>query len=275
MIKGISYWAFPAGTSCKEAIKLAKENGFESIELAFAPDDELGLKTTKEFCEELKAYADQIGIKISSMATGMYWGIPLTDPDNSKTAIENTKKYLEVASWLGIDAVLVIPGCVDAFDPDFKIIEYETCWNKATEAIKELIPFAEKFGVCMCLENVWNKFLLSPVEMKCFIDQFNSPFVASYFDVGNVLLYGYPDHWIKCLDKRIKRVHFKDFKKSIGTLDGFVDLMEGDVCWPKVLDAFKEIGYDGFATAEMFPYAGAPMLQVINTSSAMDTILKK
>lgn len=278
MIKGISFWAFPAGTTCKEAIKLAKENGFESIELAFAPADELGLNTTKEFCDELVAAAKETGIKISSLCTGMYWDCSLSSPDSkvANEAIENTKKYLEVASWLGVDSVLVVPGAVDVFfNPDFVPVDYEVCYENATKAIKTLIPFAEKVGVCMALENVWNKFLLSPKEMKDFIDQFDSPFVGAYFDVGNCLIYGFPEQWIKCLGSRIKKVHFKDFKKSIGTDQGFVDLMEGDVNWPVVIDAFKQIGYDGFVTGEMFPYAGAPMLMVKNTSNAMDVILNK
>ncbi|MBQ0105479.1 MAG: sugar phosphate isomerase/epimerase [Armatimonadetes bacterium] len=277
MIKGISYWAFPAGTDCKTAIKLAKELNYSSIELAFAPADELGLDTTKEHCEMLKAYAEEVGIKISSLCSGMYWGESLTDSDPAVAAkaIENTKKYLEVASWIGVDSVLVIPGSVATLDPSVAPIDYELCYAKATEAIKTLIPFAEKAGVCMALENVWNKFLLSPKEMKDFIDQFDSPFVGSYFDVGNCMLNGFPEQWIKCLGKRIKKVHFKDFKMSVPTLDGFVELLAGDVDWKTTLAAFDAIGYDGFVTAEMFPYEKAPMLMVTNTSNAMDVILGK
>lgn len=277
MIKGISYWAFPGGTTCKEAIKLAKEYNYESIELAFAPEDELGLNTTKAHCEELLNYANEIGIQISSLCTGMYWGCSLTDsdPNVAKQAIENTKKYLEVASWFKVDSVLVVPGAVDvSFVSGFKPVDYELCYKRATEAIKSLIPYAEKAGVCLALENVWNEFLTSPIEMKNFIDQFNSDFVGSYFDVGNVLLTGLPEHWINCLGKRIKKVHFKDFRKAVATLDGFVDLMEGDVNWKGVIESFNKIGYKGNVTAEVFPYAQSPLLLVKNTSNAMDEILK-
>lgn len=278
MIKGISFWAFPAGTSCKEAMKLAKDFNYESIELAFAPEDELGLNTTKEHCDELLAYAKEIGIEISSLCSGMYWGCSLTDNDPNvvNQAIENTKKYLEVASWLKVDSVLVVPGAVNvSFVPGFKPIDYELCYQRSTEAIKKLIPYAEKAGVCLALENVWNEFLTSPVEMKNFIDQFNSKFVGAYFDVGNVLLFGLPQHWISCLGSRIKKVHFKDFRKSVGSLDGFVDLMAGDVNWKEVIAAFDKINYTGYVTAEVFPYAQSPLLQVKNTSNSMDEILNK
>ena len=274
MIKGISFWAFPAGTTCQEAIKLAKEYGFESIELAFAPEDELGVASTKEQCEAISAYAKEIGIKISSLCTGMYWAYNFADPAQMDEAISLTKKYINVASWIGVDTILVIPGSVDAsFGTSPDHIDYADCYSRATDAIKSLIPYAEKAGVVMALENVWNKFLLSPIEMKNFVDQFNSPFVAAYFDVGNVTYSGYAQDWIKILGSRIKRVHFKDFKRSIATLDGFVDLLAGDVDWKAVIDAFEEIGYEGFVTAEMFPYPSAPYQMAKNTSKAMDVIL--
>ena len=278
MIKGISYWAFPNGTKIKDAIKLAKNYGFESIELIFDPNSELGINTTKNQCEEIISISKNEGIKISSLCTGMYWDCSLSDPNPSiaNQAIENTKKYLEVASWLEVDTILVVPGAVDVFfNPNFEPVDYEECYKNATKSIKNLIPFAEKAGVCMALENVWNKFLISPMEMKQFIDQFDSKFVGAYFDVGNCLLNGFPEHWIKCLNKRIKKVHFKDFKKVIGTAEGFVDLLEGDINWPNVIKALNEIGYNSYVTAEMFPYKDNGMLMVKNTSNAMNDILGK
>src|SRR5690606_16928419 len=104
-------------------------------------------------------------------------------------------------------------------------------------------------GVQVCVENVWNKFLLSPLEMRGFLDGLKSSSVGSYFDVGNVLATGYPEHWIQLLGSRIKRVHFKDYRRAVGTADGFCDLLSGDVNWPGVVSALCSIGYDGWVTA--------------------------
>jgi hexulose-6-phosphate isomerase len=169
--------------------------------------------------------------------------------------VDFTKKALQITSWLGADAYLLVPGAVDVFFlPDAEIIPYDVCMKRAVEFVSKLVSTAEKCKVHICIENVWNKFLLSPLEMRDFIDSFKSEFVGSYFDVGNVLLTGFPEQWINILGKRIKRVHIKDFKKSFGTAEGFVDLLEGDVDFEAVKKALKEIGYDGYATAEMLPY---------------------
>lgn len=281
MIKGISYWSFPGGLdgsmSIAKAMETAKKYGYESIELSFDLEGELSLNTTEAKAKEIAEMANNIGIKISSLASGMYWGASMTSDDKSvvQKSIDATKKYLEVASNVGVDTILVIPGAVDIFfDPSSKTVSYCDCYKRASDAIAELIVPAKEAKVCMGIENVWNKFLLSPKEMAMFIDQFNSPFVGSYFDVGNCLLMGYPEHWITYLGKRIKKVHFKDFRRAVGTGDGFVDLLEGDVNWPEVMKAFKEIGYDGYVTAEMIPgYTYYPEIRIKNTSCAMDAIL--
>jgi len=155
--------------------------------------------------------------------------------------------------------------------PEAEVVPYDVCYDRATQAISQLLPTAEKLGVSVAVENVWNKFLLSPLEMRDFIDYFQSEKVGAYFDVGNVLLTGYPDQWIRILDSRIKRVHIKDFKLSSGTADGFVDLLEGDVDFDAIKKALTEINYDGYVTAEMIPYVhGRPE----KTAAAMKKIFK-
>ncbi len=155
--------------------------------------------------------------------------------------------------------------------PDAEVIDYDVCYERAGEAIRQILPAAEQTGVAICIENVWNKFLLSPLEMRDFIDGFNSEMVGAYFDVGNVLLTGYPDQWIRILGKRIKRVHVKDFKLSVGTVAGFVDLLEGDVDFEAVKKTLTEIGYDGYVTAELLPFEpGRPC----KTAQAMKKIFK-
>lgn len=127
----------------------------------------------------------------------------------------------------------------------------------------------------MGLENVWNKFLLSPVEMRTFLAQFDSPWVGAYLDVANILPYGYPEQWIRILDSQLVGVHFKDFRRAVGTVEGFVDLLEGDVDWPEVMAALRDVGYSGPVAAELIPnYRLAPEVRVANASRAMDAILR-
>jgi L-ribulose-5-phosphate 3-epimerase len=275
---GASYWMFEGGLEGKrpivEAMNEAKRLGFDAIELCIASHGVLTDRTAKEECKSIVAQAKKIGIEISGVASGESWGKSPTANDAKvrKTIIEFTKKALQVTKWLGSDAYLFVPGAVDVFFlPDAEVIPYDVCYKRATEAVSKLVPVAEKSGVNLCIENVWNKFLLSPLEMKCFIDGFQSKRVGAYFDVGNVMLMGYPEQWIKILGKRIKRVHIKDFKKSVGTVEGFVDLLEGDVNFVAVKKALAAIGYKGYVTAEMIPYTQG---QPEKTAKAMKKIFK-
>ncbi len=278
MLIGASYWMFEDGLEGKrpifEAMQEAKKLGFDSIELCIAGNGVLTDKTTQEECKAIVVEAKRVGIKISSIASGESWGKSPTSNDANvrKAIIEFTKKALQVTKWLGADAYLFVPGAVDVFFlPDAEVIPYDICYKRAVDVVKRLVPTAEKLGVTLAIENVWNKFLLSPLEMRNFIDSFESKRVGAYFDIGNVLLTGYPEQWIKILGKRIKRVHIKDFKKSFGTAEGFVDLLEGDVDFATVKKALAAIGYKGYVTAEMIPYSpGRPE----KTAKAMKKIFK-
>ena len=273
-----SYWMFEGGLEAKrpiaEAMQEAKDLGFDAIELAVGSQGVLTHNTTQAQCEDIIADAKKIGIEISSVASGESWGCSpsANDPDVRKKIIDFTGKALQVTNWLGTDAYLFVPGAVDVFFlPDAEVIPYDVCYERAKEAVGQLAPVAKKTGVAIGIENVWNKFLLSPLEMRDFIDSFGSDMVGAYFDVGNVLLTGYPDQWIKILGKRIKRVHIKDFKLSVGTVDGFVDLLEGDVDFEAVKKALAEVGYDSYVTSEMLPFApGRPE----KTAKAMKKIFK-
>jgi hexulose-6-phosphate isomerase len=140
--------------------------------------------------------------------------------------------------------------------------------------MKKLAPIAEEYGVHIAIENVWNKFLLSTLEMRAFVDAIGSDYVGVYLDTGNVMFAGYPEQWIKILGKRIKKVHFKEFRTNVGTLDGFVDLLAGDVNWKAVMQAFEKVGYDGWVTGEMIPAYAQHSEQIIyNTSNSMDKII--
>ena len=258
---GANYWMFEGGLEGQkpvvEAMQEAKAMGYEAIELCIAGQGVLTDKTGQAECETIREKADKIGIDLVGLASGESWtSIPsASDLDVRKYIIEFTQKSLQVGQWLGVDAYLFIPGAVDVFFlPEAEVVPYDVCYQRAKEVVGEILPVAAEVGVHLALENVWNKFLLSPLETRDFIDSFDSPWVGSYFDVGNVLLTGYPDQWIRLLGNRIKRVHIKDFKLSIGTIDGFVDLAEGDVDFDAVKTALAEIGYDGYVTAEMIPF---------------------
>lgn len=275
MKKGISIWSF-AETDLRKCMELAKSAGFDGIELALDEDSLVSMKSTKEDIFEVKKMAEEIGLELYSVASGLYWQYNYTsaNPENVKYAKEITKKQLQVASWLGCDTILVVPGAVEvAFDPG-EVVEYDVAYERALEALRELAPVAEELNVHIGVENVWNRFLLSPMEMRDFIDKVGSTHVGSYFDVGNVLYDGFPEHWIKILNKRIKKVHFKDYRRAAGDLYGFVDLLAGEVNYPAVMAQLENIGYDNWVTAEMLPpYTHYPETILYNTSNAMDKIL--
>ncbi|RIX47271.1 sugar phosphate isomerase/epimerase [Paenibacillus nanensis] len=277
MKKGINIWSFKEGSTIQECIQLAQKAGFEGIELSLNESGELGLDATDKDVHAIKSWLDDAGLEIAGLATGLYWNYSMTSADQSKRrkAIDIGKKQLELASAFGVDAVLVIPGAVGVdFIPGSEVVPYDAAYERASEAIAELVPHAASAGVSIAIENVWNKFLLSPLELRRFIDDQGSSYVGSYFDVGNVVHSGYPEQWIRILGDRIKKVHFKDYRRQTGGLHGFVDLLAGDVDYPAVVQALREIGYEGYVTAEMIPPYSHHSEQIIfNTSAAMDAIL--
>lgn len=232
------------------AMRLARAAGFESFEICVGLNGPVRLDASEKDTVRLRTHADSIGIRLESVACAEGWMSPLSSPDEAVRArgMEATAQSLRLASWLGAESVLVVPGVVNAETA------YDAALTNAREAIGHLVADAESRRVALCLENVWNKFLLSPVEMAAFIDGFGSHQVAAYFDTGNILLYGYPEQWITILGQRIRKVHAKDFRAGVGTLDGFVMLLEGDVHWPAVMKALAAIGYDGPLTAEYASY---------------------
>jgi len=283
MKKSISYWSFPkklangSKMSLKDCMEQAKKAGFEAIELAVAEKGELSLDSTKEDVGRIVQIAKEAGIELSSLATGLFWDYSLSSSsdkvrDKAKGIV---KKMLELASYLGVDTILVVPGAVDIFfKPEAEIVPYDLAYKRSLESLRECVPTAERYKVSIGMENVWNKFLLSPLEMRDFIDQVGSEYLGAYFDVGNALLAGYPEHWIRILGKRIKKVHIKDFKVSIGNVNGFCDLLEGDVNWAEVMKALRQVGYDDYITAEILPlYSQHPEALLYNTSRSMDFIL--
>ena len=276
MKKGICITAFPKDMSLKDVFAKAREFGFDGVELSMDAQGELTPDVSPEKLEEIKADAASAGISLYSITSSLCWSCSLVSDDEQQRlqAEIYVKKQIDIAKALGCDTVLVIPGYTGVdFAPDLPVVDYETAYGRAVEAAKKLVPYACEAGVVIGMENVWNKFLVSPLEMRGFIDEVDSPYVQSYFDVGNVLINGYPEHWIKILGKRIVKVHFKDFKRSIGNITGFCNLLAGDVDYKAVMTAFKAVGYDGWVTAEVTPYAADNAVLLSHTSRAMDTII--
>ncbi len=276
MKKGINIWSFPV-MSLSESFELAAKAGFEGVEVALAADGEISLSSTEAELLKVKDAAKNAGIQLYSLSSGLYWEHWLTDDDPKERAVAKdiVRRQLETAKILGCDTILVVPGSVRAeFAAPGKVVAYDAAYERSLEAFCELKADAERLEINIGIENVWNQFLLSPLEMRDFIDKIESEYVGSYFDVGNVLYNGLPEHWIRILGKRIKKVHFKDYRIEAGGLHGFVDLLAGDVNYPEVVKAFGEVGYDGWVSAEMIPnYKHHTEAIIYNTSTSMDMIL--
>lgn len=267
--KSISIWCFH-GTNLRESIAMAKQVGFDGIELALNEQGEMSLEWSPFQVKEIYSYANDLGIPISSFASGLGWKYPPVsrNAEVSAKGKEIIKTALRFAGILEVDCLLTVPAVVGPEMP------YDEAYSRGVEVYQELARMGEEFGVVVGVENVWNKFLLSPLEFARFIDDVGSPWVQAYFDVGNVLQFALPEQWIRILGPRIKKVHVKDFKTSVGNIHGFTTLLNGDVNWPAVMQALRDVGYDDYLVAEVgAPALGAPNWVVGETSQAMSVIL--
>lgn len=280
MKKSINIWSFCGPWTIEEKFALAAKYGFEAIEPDLTEEGPIGMDTPDDALIKVKDLATKHGLALSGLATGLYWGANGASGNEAirQKACQILNRQIHCAKVLGIDAILVVPGSSGAdFIPEFDVVPYAEVWDRASSLIQDAIPAAKEAGVTICVENVWNKFLLSPLEMKRFIEQFDSANVAAYFDVGNTLAVGYPEHWIPILNQHIKRVHFKDYRRAVGSVEGFCDLLSGDVNWPAVVSSLEAIGYKGWIAPEMIPpvpfYKHHPEVLIANTKRALDSIL--
>jgi L-ribulose-5-phosphate 3-epimerase len=241
MKKALYVSMLPKELGYRERFQLALDVGFEGIEI--------GTITDPKVAEEIKEAAAKTGLKIHSVMNADHWKSPLSsaDPAVVSKSVAGMETSLRNAKLWGADSVLLVPAVVDPKT------SYKDAWTRSQKVVKErILPLAQELKVVVGMEEVWNKFLLSPLEMARYVDEFASPYVKAYLDVGNMLFYGYPQDWIRTLGKRIHRVHIKDFKLDRG--DGkfyWKNIGEGDVDWPEVRKAFSEIGYDGWVTTEI------------------------
>lgn len=269
MLAGINQWAFPKDMPAADAMKLAAKLGFQSFELCVGEDGPVSLDITEAEATALRRAADRLDLALPTVGTGLGWNYPLTSPDPAvrEKGVEVTQRALTIARWLGAHTVLTVPGIVS---PD---ASYDQALENALASVQKMVPVAEQLQVAVGIENVWNKFLLSPVEMRDFIDQCESDCVGAYIDTGNVILYGYPEQYLRILGRRVRAVHAKDFRASAGNFDGFVMLMEGDVNWPGVAAALSEIGFDGALTAEYGPYTHSLEVMLRHVRASLEAII--
>ncbi len=236
--KGVLLGMLPQDKSYADRFKIARDTGFEVVQ-AYTTED-------PKVAEEIKAAADGAGIRIDTVMNEGHWEWPLSsnDPAIVEKSLKRMETSLHNAKLWGSDAVLLVPAVVNPKT------SYRDAWTRSQENIRKLIPMAEELKIVIAIEEVWNKFLLSPLEMAAYVDEFKSPWIKAWFDVGNVLLYGYPQDWIRTLGNRIYKVHLKDFKR-VEDAYFWVNLGEGDIDWAEVRKAFGEIGFADSATVEL------------------------
>jgi hexulose-6-phosphate isomerase len=277
LIKGISYLSFENGLANNESIESAlsqtKSNGFDALELSVSSEGVINTDTSKAECEIIRKKIDDSGIFVDSIATGMSWGVSPTSDDESirKKSISLHQNALKVASYLDCKALLFVPGVVKSpISPE--IVRYDKALERLREAINQMLPVAEDLNVDLCMENVWNGFFYSPIELRDFVDSFDSDKLGVYLDIGNLIGYQqYPPHWIELLNSRIKRVQIKDFQENFDWTGSysFCDIGAGDVPWKETIAALNSIQYESTIIAEMLPWDETILSR---TSLAMDQL---
>ncbi|MCC6390881.1 MAG: sugar phosphate isomerase/epimerase [Bryobacterales bacterium] len=271
-LKSICGGIFPREMPLTEQFRRARDAGFAGIEIRLG--HELRHDTPLEQAARLAEEARKTGVVIVSLwVSQALSAAPLNheDPEVRARGVAVLHQAIDLARTVNCGALLIVPGRLGD-GPKF-IYGYQDTWNRLTAEFRKVIPHAARARVLLTPENIWNKFLVSPLEMRSFIDQFSSPWLQSHFDIGNVMQFGYPQDWIQTLGPRIKRVHVKDYKLSQRDEQGrFVDLLEGDVDWPAVMSALKKAGYRGFLSPEMGPRSEDPDY-LGKVSRALDQIL--
>lgn len=267
------------GKTYIEEFMFLKEVGFDGVEVTVSEMNEktpplsargyLRFEVLKDDAKRLLEASKEVGLDIHSVRSGLLWKYSLTasDPNVRRKAISIVEKELEICSYLGATALLVVPGVVT------EDIPYDKAYEISLRSIKELSKKAEKEDVFLCIENVENNFLLSPLEMRNFIDEVGSEKVGVYLDIGNVLAchQAYPQHWISILGKRIKKVHVKDYNIRLKSI---TYPFQGNVNWPSVIEALKKVGYDDYLTAELTPYKLFPEKFFKDLAETMKIIIK-
>jgi len=258
MKKGICAGCLP-GDTLEAKLKLAKDAGFDGVEPGSTDSDQVA--------EEFKKAADNAGLEIASIMGGKHWSDPLSSPDPNvrKVCNETIKRDLRHAAMFGANAVLLVPGVVN------DDITYEQAWERSLAEVKDIATVAEELKVYVAVENVWNKFLLSPIEFKQYLAEADSPYVKAYFDCGNICFYGYPQHWLRTLGDLVVKIHVKGFNNYPNV--AFTKSLKSDVPWKPIREALTDIGYEDYLTVEIGADPADPEGSIRGYSDELDKII--
>jgi hexulose-6-phosphate isomerase len=244
MKKGLTQICLGGKSLIRDGLQLCQEIGYAGLEILLTESGELTMNAGPADYAAIRRMSEAAGVELTSICgTG---SLTDNDPAVIDRSMAQARKMLEAAEALGIDTILLTGGRVT------EAVAYDVAYDRLLRALQELVPDAERHRVHIGLENVWNKLLLSPLEFRDLLDRIDSPYIGSYFDTGNVLLYGYPEQWIRILGRRIKKIHFKDFKIDHGERRyEWTQLMQGAVNWPAVMREIRAIGYDDYVITEV------------------------
>ena len=230
--------------SLADTLSLCQDAGYDAVELTFNESKDTDINMSDAELRGIAETCEAAGVDIGSITAGYAdrGNLLSLDATEREKGARSLARGIEVAGALGVGGILLHPGQLTVEGT------YQQVWDNLVGILRELAPSAEAHRVAVGLENVWNKFLLNPKEMREIVDEIGSDWVGTYLDTANMMAYGYPEHWIRELGSRIKRVHFKDFSRDAHQ---FVNLLDGDTDWPAVMEAFRAIGYDGYVIHEV------------------------
>jgi hexulose-6-phosphate isomerase len=260
--KGLTQICLGRSSSIRDSLQLCREIGYAGLEILLTENGELTMHSGPADYAALRKMSEDAGVELTSICGA--GDLSASDPAVAAVAKAQIRKMLEAAEALGIDTILITGGRTS------EKVAYDVAYDRQLRALQELRPDAECHRVNIGLENVWNKLLISPLEFRDFLDKIGSPYIGCYFDTGNVLLYGYPEQWIRILGNRIKKIHFKDFKMDHGERRyEWTQLMQGAVDWPAVMHEIRALGYDDYVITEVC----GDRAVYEETCRVMDTIL--
>ena len=254
----------------RENLEAVRAAGLDGIEFSIVKGGLIEPTATTAELESIRRMAEDLGVEIPSVSSTIpLFHLSMLDNDPKIVAEGKAvmRRLMEMGRTLGAELLLVIPGVVT---PD---VDYETAYARCHDVLLELSDYAQEMGIKLGVENVWNRFLLSPLEFRNLIDQVGRPNVGVYFDVANCVQWGYPEHWLRILNRRIFQIHVKDYKRAVGTLEGFCTLLQGDVDWPGVVRSLRAIGYNGYLVAEIPAYKSFPTQIFHDVKRWLDVIL--